>query len=101
MDYQQQARKFRLPSASHDYAVLNLAAEAGEVASLRAKAIRDTVDFSTYRTNVIKELGDVMWMIAAIADDVGTTFEEITQVNIDKLTSRQARNVIQGSGDDR
>ena len=47
------------------------------------------------------ELGDVLWYISALADDLGVTLEEIAQANVDKLRSRMERNKIKGSGDNR
>ncbi len=50
---------------------------------------------------VKKELGGVMWYIAALARDIGLSLEEICDYNVKQLKSRQERNVLQGSGDDR
>lgn len=50
---------------------------------------------------VKKELGDVMWMVAAIADDNGLSLSEIAEHNIAKLIDREQRGVIDGSGDNR
>jgi len=47
------------------------------------------------------ELGDVLWYISALADDLGVTLEEIAQANVDKLQSRKERGKIGGSGDNR
>ena len=99
-DYQNQAMTFRLPSAGVMYAYLGLSGEVGELHSLLAKGLRDregTVDM----TLVKKELGDILWFVAAIATDYGFGLDEIAQVNLDKLSSRKTRNKIQGSGDER
>jgi NTP pyrophosphatase (non-canonical NTP hydrolase) len=97
--YQTQAMVFRLPTADREYALLNLLAEAGEVAGKAAKLRRDGGDIDEYNTAIKKELGDVMWQVAAVAKDHGFTLSEICQHNLDKLSSRQQRNVLQGSGD--
>jgi NTP pyrophosphatase (non-canonical NTP hydrolase) len=47
------------------------------------------------------ELGDVLWYISALADDLGVTLEEVAQANVDKLKSRMERNKIKGDGDNR
>jgi len=54
-----------------------------------------------HKLAIAKEIGDVLWYIAADARDLGFTLEEIAKMNIEKLESRQKRNVISGSGDDR
>ena len=101
-DYQKQAMTYRLPTANATYALLNLAGEAGEVLSLAAKFIRDGDMYpENFKESLKKELGDVMWMVAAIANDNGLSMSEICQVNLDKLDSRKQRNVIAGSGDNR
>jgi NTP pyrophosphatase (non-canonical NTP hydrolase) len=48
-----------------------------------------------------KELGDVLWYCAGLAEELGYTLQEIAQMNILKLQSRQRRGVIQGNGDER
>lgn len=48
-----------------------------------------------------KELGDVVWYIAVLADSLGLSFEDVMQRNVEKLKSRQARGVIKGAGDNR
>lgn len=99
-EYQQLALTTRLPTADEEYCVLNLAAEAGEVAGKYAKARRDgrQLDFDQ---QVKKELGDVLWHVAAIAIDKGFTLEDVAMSNIAKLSQRKANGNIQGSGDDR
>jgi len=100
-NYQKQAMAFRTETADEAYALLNLAAEAGEVLGKVAKHIRDGGDEESLRQNIKKELGDVMWMVAAVAADFDLTLSEICTHNIEKLNSRKDRNVITGSGDNR
>ncbi len=100
-EYQMKVGLTRLKSANDIYCFLNLAAEAGEVCSLEAKLIRDGGDFEYYRQNLKKELGDVLWHIAAIASDHGFDLASIAEANIEKLQGRMARNTIKGNGDDR
>ncbi len=40
------------------------------------------------RDAVIKELGDVMWHVARLADDVGVSLSEVAERNIAKLRAR-------------
>lgn len=100
-NYQKQAMSFRTATADEAYALLNLAAEAGEVLGKVAKHIRDGGDDESLRQNIKKELGDVMWMVAAVAADFDLTLSEVCAHNIEKLNSRKERNVITGSGDNR
>ena len=97
--YQTEAMVFRLPTADREYALLNLVAEAGEVAGKAAKHRRDGGDVDVYNNDIKRELGDTLWQVAAVAKDHGFTLSEICTHNLEKLSSRQDRNVIQGSGD--
>ena len=85
------------------YCGLGLNGEAGEVAELVKKLIRDDKgDLSEERRQKIKaELGDVLWYLSQTARLSGFTLDEIAQHNIDKLWSRHERGKIHGSGDDR
>jgi len=83
--------------------LLGLCGEAGEIAEKAKKIIRDhDSDFSKFDTDdLAKELGDVMWHIAVIADHFDIELETVGTKNIEKLASRLQRGVIGGSGDDR
>ena len=85
------------------YPALGLAGEAGEVAEHAKKAIRDDAGAVTdeRRAAMGKELGDVLWYVAQLASELGLELEDIAQVNLDKLLSRQRRGVLSGSGDER
>jgi NTP pyrophosphatase (non-canonical NTP hydrolase) len=105
-DYQTQAMRFRLPTADETYALLNLAGEVGELLGAIAKVKRDrtlTTEEAAvaHFENIKKELGDILWHVAAIAHDYGYGLDEIANGNITKLSSRQARGQLQGSGDNR
>lgn len=98
--YQVEAMEYRLPSATPEYAILSLSAEVGELHTLISKSIRDGRKFD-HDQNVKKELGDILWNVAAVALDHGFTLEDIAYGNLNKLESRKQRNVLQGSGDNR
>ena len=104
-EYQELARKTAIYPRERAilYPTLGLTGEAGEVADKVKKVIRDDhEDFSDERRHQIAlELGDVMWYAAALAHDLVYTLDEVCQMNIDKLASRQRRDVIHGSGDER
>lgn len=95
--YQNLARRTRMKSSDSTYCQLNLAGEVGELLGLIAKARRSgTVVLSDM---VKKELGDVLWQVAAIADDFGLSLSDVAEHNIAKLADRDKRGVIDGSGD--
>lgn len=85
------------------YTVLKLAGEAGEVAEKLGKNIRDHngEQDEQFRQEMKKEIGDVLWYVAAIAGELGFTLEEIAHANLVKLASRKERGVLGGSGDNR
>lgn len=85
------------------YPTLGLNGEAGEVAEKVKKALRDESGvFSKERKEEIaKELGDCLWYINAIANDIGYKLVDIAQMNVDKLVSRKLRGQIHGNGDNR
>jgi len=99
-EYQSQARATAIYPRDKAivYPALGLAGEAGEVAEKVKKWIRDG---NLDRDAIIKELGDVMWYIAALSSDLGIDMSEVASQNIRKLQDRAARGKIQGSGDNR
>lgn len=48
-----------------------------------------------------KEVGDVMWYVAAFLRDIDADMSYYAQDNLNKLAARKARNTLQGSGDSR
>lgn len=85
------------------YPALGLTGEAGEVADKIKKLIRDHNGnlSETERTELVKELGDVLWYLATLAWELKVNFEDVAITNINKLKDRQARGVLQGEGDNR
>ena len=84
------------------YTALGLG-EAGEVQNKVKKILRDD-DFvltEEKRVGIAKELGGNLWYIAMCASELGYSLSEIAQMNINELKSRQERNVLTGSGDNR
>ena len=85
------------------YPALGLMSEAGEVAGKIKKVLRDFNGYfnSNQKLKIAEELGDVLWYVAVLADDLGYSLEKVAEMNLGKLKSRQERNALQGSGDDR
>lgn len=83
--------------------ILGLVGEAGETAEKFKKIIRDKDGVMTdeERQEIAKELGDVLWYIALLAKYMGLSLSEIAEMNIEKLSSRQKRGKLRGSGDNR
>lgn len=98
--YQEAAKTFAIYKMEYAiiYPALGLASEAGEVAGKIKKSLRDGVN--TYN-DIADELGDVLWYVAVLADDLGIDLSKIADRNIQKLTDRKNRDVIAGSGDNR
>jgi NTP pyrophosphatase (non-canonical NTP hydrolase) len=105
-EYQEKAVETAIYAAGNTiiYPTLGLANEAGEVLGKVKKVLRDKDgDFSQEETRlaIAAEIGDVLWYMAALARDLNVSLESIAEQNIAKLLDRKARNVIQGSGDNR
>jgi NTP pyrophosphatase (non-canonical NTP hydrolase) len=85
------------------YPTLGLCGESGEFAEKVKKSLRDDngVITDTRRAEMVKELGDVLWYLAMIADELGVPLSEVVKCNVEKINSRHERKVIHGSGDNR
>ena len=85
---------------------LRLAVAAGRVADRTKKVLfHDKPHDSGFslvghprRDDMRKELGDVLWYVAAVASDWGFTLEEVAQGNIDKLAARYPSGWVRGGG---
>lgn len=107
-EYQAKARAFATGGgATLEYALFGLAEEAGEVCGKAAKFIRATdcraesIGATDVRDELLKELGDCLWMIANAVACLGFDLDAVAEKNIAKLVDRQNRGVIVGEGDDR
>ena len=89
------------------YPAMALFSEAGEVSGAISKMIRDNevrfvgtdVITDAQRANLCLEIGDVLWCLTALAQDLGLTLEMVATANLEKLADRKARGKLKGSGD--
>ena len=109
-EYQEKAKKYDFFEATGELRqpgflekVLGLAGEAGETADKFKKILRDKDGLISEedRTAIIKELGDTLWYIAAIARYLDMPLSEVASTNLDKLESRTQRGTMHGEGDER
>ena len=119
--YQGRAMSTCMSSCSNfSYMMLNLVGEVREFASKVAKEIRkgnieigatampnkimpymNEDEWWAKDEELMKEAGDILWQLAGLCTTMGWTLEEVAQKNLDKLSSRKKRGVIDGDGDNR
>ncbi len=106
-EYQKQALKTAIYPEKYKviYSALGLGNEAGEVMGKIKKWLRGDDgegEMSKERVEALKgELGDVLWYLAVLANDLGLELNEIAQANVLKLQSRQEKGNLKGDGDTR
>ena len=85
------------------YPTLGLTGEAGEVANKVKKIIRDGTNKNNENLvqEISAEIGDCLWYISVLADDIGVKLSDIANGNLEKLENRKKKGTIHGSGDDR
>ncbi len=85
------------------YPALGLAGETGEICEKLKKAIRDDGgQVNAERKQALsKELGDVLWYVAALCTELGFDMDEVAANNLAKLAARKEANKIHGDGDNR
>ena len=124
VEYQKRAMTTCMASSENfSYMFLNLVGEVGEFARKVAKAIRkseitiggeaavviieshpvvnDDTAYHFLCKELQKEAGDILWQLSGLFTVMGWKLDDIAQQNLDTLASRQQRNVIDGSGDNR
>lgn len=105
-EYQEAAMETAIyPRVGHRvvYPALKLNGEAGEFAELVGKMFRDDAGVLSEKRRIalVKELGDVLWYVAACANELGYGLDAVALINLEKLQARKAAGNIQGSGSDR
>ena len=98
-EYQAETRRTRVADNYERELVnggLGLTGEAGEVAELVKKAHGHGLPID--REKLKKELGDVQWYLARLADIHSITLEELAEANIAKLRARYPEGFVHGGG---
>lgn len=100
-EYQKEACKTAIYPKQYKviYPAMLLCGEAGEIANKVQKHMRDGTPLDD--KDLAKELGDLLWGVANMAEDLGYDLDEIATMNIEKLKSRMRRGTLSGSGDNR
>lgn len=105
-EYQKRAgalEKLWAPEDSLVYAALSIAGEAGEVTEKVKKIVRDDKHYISQekKVEIAKEIGDVLWGLSCLCDVLQLSLDDVAVQNLDKLESREKRNQLGGSGDNR
>ena len=83
--------------------VLGISGEASEIAEKWKKIIAyDNGELSEEtKAELVKEMGDVLWYLAAFAGTLDISLQDIAEAKIKKVLSRHERGVTKGRGDNR
>lgn len=84
--YQRLAMRTYKPDHGLTMPALGLCGEAGEYADEIKKIVHHDKPISVER--LVNELGDVLWYVAAAAESIGVTLDEVAQRNVEKLAKR-------------
>lgn len=83
--------------------VLGISGEASEIAEKWKKIVAydDGRITSETKAELAKEMGDVLWYLAAFSESLGLSLQDVAESNVEKVMSRKARGVTKGKGDNR
>ena len=95
-EYQRQAQATAVYSKDRTealtYTVLALCGEAGELANKLKKHLRARTEPNT--EVLADELGDVLWYVSAVAQELGYDLDTVAYENLKKLAERKAKNEV-------
>ncbi len=99
----QKTAKYPVVGLPFVYPALGLAGETGEVLEKVKKIFRDNNSTITeeQKTEIAKEMGDVLWYLAQLATTLGVSLEDVARMNMEKILSRFERDKLHGDGDNR
>lgn len=84
------------------YAALGAGNEAGEVQGKIKKYLRGDAELTKEkRLEILDEVGDTLWYLASVVEELGFDFSVAADRNIEKLLDRKERGVLKGNGDNR
>ena len=96
-EYQAAAARTLNPALDTDHRLLDAAAglaeEAGEVLSHVRKHVMQGKPLD--RAELVVEIGDALWCVAALATTLGVTMEEVAERNVEKLRHRHPHGLSQ------
>lgn len=77
--------------------------EVGEIQGKIKKIMRDEGSWVTpeKREELLFEMGDALWYLTRLADELGASLGLVAALNLGKLEGRAERGTLQGSGSDR
>jgi NTP pyrophosphatase (non-canonical NTP hydrolase) len=91
LDYQDAALRTAMPFASKEeqikYALMSLQGETGELSEPIKKWLYHGHNMPD-KTILIKEMGDILWPLALLADAIDTDLQLVAILNITKLAER-------------
>jgi NTP pyrophosphatase (non-canonical NTP hydrolase) len=73
-----------------DYSVIGLVTESSKILDLVKKSKKSLHPLEKQR--VIEELGDLLWYLNLTLDELGLSFEDIMQANLDKISKKYPEN---------
>jgi NTP pyrophosphatase (non-canonical NTP hydrolase) len=82
------------------YCALGLG-EAGECQGKLKKVWRGDASLADQKAALLDEAGDTLWYLTRLAIELGSSLQELIDLNGAKVLDRKARGVIRGSGDER
>lgn len=100
-EYESFVEEMRVFPKAHKiiYPALGLAGESGEAVEKVKKWLRG--DRELDKEGLLKEMGDVLYYLTALAHDVGYSLKDVMEMNVTKLSKRKKEDKIKGNGDER
>lgn len=92
------------------YPAMGLSGESGEALEVVKKYLRvndddpragDLKHDPSSRGKALNEIGDALWYLTNFARELGSSLEEVAQMNVTKLGHRKEIGTLIGEGDDR